>query len=121
MRIGAALIELHLPEADSLKARRRVARAVAERLRQRFRVSVAELGDAEDRHCVQLGLALVGGEGDALRSRLDKMVRFVESLGLGEVVADDVVVARLDELEQEEAEGGESDVDPWPETAEEGD
>ena len=30
MRIGAALIELYLPDADSLKARRRVARSVAE-------------------------------------------------------------------------------------------
>jgi hypothetical protein len=104
MRIGAALIELHLPDADSLKARRRVARSIADRLRQRFRVSVAELGDVEDRHCVQLGLALVGSETAELRSRLEKMVRFVEALGMGEVVADDVIVARLDELEQEEAE-----------------
>jgi len=104
MRIGAALIELYLPDAESLKARRRVARSVADRLRQRFRVSVAELGDAEDRHCVQLGLALVGSEAAELRSRLEKMVRFVEGLGLAEVVADDVIVARLDELEQEEAE-----------------
>jgi hypothetical protein len=113
MRIGAALIELYLPDADSLKARRRVARSVADRLRQRFRVSVAEVGDAGDRHRVQLGLALVGGEAPELRARLEKMVRFVEALGLGEVVADDVVVARLDELEPEEVEEGEDAVPEW--------
>ena len=112
MRIGAALIELYLPDAESLKARRRVARSVADRLRQRFRVSVAEVGDPEDRHRVQLGLALVGGEAGELRGRLEKMVRFVEEMGLGDVVADDVVVARLDELEQEEIDEADLEVDP---------
>jgi hypothetical protein len=117
MRIGAALIELYLPDADSLKARRRVARSVADRLRQRFRVSVAEVGDAGDRHHVRLGLALVGGEAPELRSRLDKMVRFVEALGLGELVAEDVVVARLDELEPEDEGDEAEDVAEWPESS----
>jgi uncharacterized protein YlxP (DUF503 family) len=63
MLIAAALIELALPEAETIKARRRVARSVKDRIRQRFNVSVAE------------------------------------------VVADDVTVLRIDEVEEVEDDG----------------
>ena len=102
MLIAAGLIELAVPDADSLKARRRVANAVKERVRQRFSVSVAEVGDAEDRHSVVLGIAHVGTDPTAMRERLERIVRFVEGLGLAEVVADDVTVVRLDEVDEVE-------------------
>jgi uncharacterized protein YlxP (DUF503 family) len=102
MLIAAALIELALPQAESIKARRRVAQAVKARLRQRFNVSVAELGDPDDRHSVCVGCVTVGINPVHLRQKLDKAVRFVESLGLAELVGDDILVARLDELDEVE-------------------
>ena len=52
MLIGAALIELTLSEAETIKVRRRVARSVKDRIRQRFNVSVAEVADQDERHSV---------------------------------------------------------------------
>ena len=43
---------------------------------------------------------MVGVDPRQLREGMEKMVRYVESLGLGEVVADDVTVVRLDEVEE---------------------
>jgi uncharacterized protein YlxP (DUF503 family) len=102
MLIAAALIELELPDADSIKARRRVANAVKQRIRNRFEVSVAEVGDADARHEVVLGCVLVGVDPPAMRERMERVIRFVERLGLAEVVADDVTIARLDELPEVE-------------------
>jgi uncharacterized protein YlxP (DUF503 family) len=102
MRIGAALIELHLPVSASIKARRRAARAIADRVRQRFNVSVADLGDQDDRHRITLGCVTVGVDPRHVRSGLEKIVSYVESLGLAELVGDDLVVACLDELEPDE-------------------
>ncbi len=110
MLIAAALIQLALPEADSLKARRRVANAIKERVRSRFRLSIAEVGDPEDRHEVVLGMVEVGSDPRVMRERMRKVIAFIEGLGLAEVAADDVVVARLDELEEIE-----SDDEPLPE------
>lgn len=104
MLIAAALIELVLPEADSLKARRRVAQAVKDRLRARFNVSAAEVGDPEDRHGVCIGCVQVGTDPRRLRARMDQVVRYVEQLGLAELVSDDVAIVRLDELDEVEAE-----------------
>ena len=99
MLIGAALIELELPEADSIKAKRRVAQSLKSRLRQKFNLSVAEVGDPDDWHVLELGCVSVGTDAIHLRGRLEKAVRFVEQLALAEVTGDDIVVAALDEVE----------------------
>ena len=105
MLIAAALIELALPEAESIKARRRVARSVKDRIRQRFNVSVAEVADQDERHSVVIGCVMVGVDPRHLRDGMEKVVRYVESLGVAEVVADDVTVLRLDEVEELEDDG----------------
>jgi hypothetical protein len=104
MLIGAALIELALPEAESIKERRRVARAVTDRLRQRFNLAVAEVGDPDDRRSVRVGFVAVGIDRRHLRTRLERAVRFVDGLGLAELVGEDILVANIDELEEAEAE-----------------
>jgi uncharacterized protein YlxP (DUF503 family) len=107
MLIAAALIELALSEAETIKARRAVARSVKDRIRQRFNVSVAEVADQDDRHSVCIGCVMVGVDPRHLREAMEKVVRYVEDLGLAEVVADDIAVVRLDEveeLEEDEAE-----------------
>jgi uncharacterized protein YlxP (DUF503 family) len=98
MWIAAALIELELAEAESIKAKRRVVRSIKDRLRQRFNVSVAEVAAHDERHAICIGCVQVGIDARRLRAQLEGAVRFVESLGLAEVVGDDVTVVRLDEL-----------------------
>jgi uncharacterized protein YlxP (DUF503 family) len=102
MRIAAALIELSLPDAETIKAKRRVSNAVKSRLRQRFNLSTAEVADHDDRHSVCIGCVMVGVDPRHLRAQMEKAIRYVESLGLAEVVADDIEVLRLDELEDGE-------------------
>ncbi len=99
MLIAAALIELHLADADSIKAKRRVVRAVRDRVASRFRVSVAEVADHDDRHSICMGFAKVGIDARHLRASMEKVIRYVDELGLAELVGDDVIVAQLDELE----------------------
>jgi uncharacterized protein YlxP (DUF503 family) len=104
MLISAALIELSLPETETIKERRRVARSIKDRVRQRFNVSVAEVADQDERDSICIGCVMVGVDPRHLREGMDKVIRYVESLGLAEVVADDVVVVRLDEVEELEDE-----------------
>jgi uncharacterized protein YlxP (DUF503 family) len=116
MLIAAALLELALGEAGSLKDKRRVVRAVKDRLRARFNVAVAEVDDQDERHSICLGLATVGGDPRHLRARLEKAIRYVEGLGLAEVIGDDVLVARLDEVPAlDEAEDEDTVPSAWSE------
>ena len=103
MLIAAALIELTLADSDSLKTKRRVVRAVKDRVSSRFRVSVAEVADHDDRHAICIGCAKVGVDPRKLRNEMEKVIRFVDNLGLAELTSDDVVVAQLDEFETVDA------------------
>jgi uncharacterized protein YlxP (DUF503 family) len=100
MLIAAALIELRLEESESIKAKRRVVNAVKDRVRRRYNVSVAEVAEQDDRHEICLGCVAVGVDPRHLRVKLEKVVGFVESLGLAQLVADDVTVVRIDELDE---------------------
>jgi uncharacterized protein YlxP (DUF503 family) len=100
MLIAAALIELRLEESESIKAKRRVVNSVKDRLRRRYNVSVAEVAEQDDRHEICLGCVAVGIDPRHLRVKLEKVIHFVESLGLAQLVADDVTVVRIDELEE---------------------
>ena len=109
MRIGAARLELFLADCDSIKGRRRVARSIIDRVRRRFEVSIADVGDQDDRHRIQLGIALVGVDPRHVDARLDRIASYVEQLGLAELVGEERGVARLDELDGDELDGDEPD------------
>jgi uncharacterized protein YlxP (DUF503 family) len=78
MTIGLLELDLRIPEAHSLKAKRMVLRSVRDRLRNAFNISVAEVegGDALQ-HSV-LGVAHVSNEQKFSNQVLSKVVAFVE-------------------------------------------
>ncbi len=49
MAISVSIFELHLPEARSLKQKRKVIKSLIERIHRRFRISIAET-DHHDLH-----------------------------------------------------------------------
>jgi hypothetical protein len=81
MRLHAATlaIDLHVPEARSLKAKRAAIRPIVEGLRHRFSVAAAEV-DHQD-HWQRAGLAVsaVGSSESHVASVLDAVERFVWS------------------------------------------
>jgi hypothetical protein len=107
--VGTLLLELELLEADSIKDRRRVARSVRDRLARGWNVSVAEVDAQDDRHRVVIGIAKVGVDPRHLRRKLEQLIEYVDGLGLAPVVSEDLVIARLDELEDEADDPGEDD------------
>ena len=105
MLIAAALIELELSRTDSIKEKRGVVKSIMARVEQRFRVSVAEVADQDHRSSICIGCVKVGIDPKALRAQMQKVIRFVESLGLAELVSDEVTVATLAELAEIDEDG----------------
>lgn len=96
MIVGAAVVELHVHGSNSLKAKRGVVRRVVDRLRQRFPLSVAEVGGQGTWQRAVIGLATVGSDARRVRQVLDRAIAFVEGLGLAEVLDSDVEILHLD-------------------------
>lgn len=77
MTIGLLTLEFLVPEAQSLKDKRRVVQSVKTRLRNTFNVSVAEVRHLENRRQCGLAVVMISREARPLHSQLDKMVDMV--------------------------------------------
>jgi uncharacterized protein YlxP (DUF503 family) len=96
MIVGAAAVELHVHGSQSLKKKRGVIRSIAQRVRNRFQLSVAEVGGQDTWQRAVLGLAAAGSDPVRIRGVLEKAARFIEETHLAEVVSVDVEIVELE-------------------------
>lgn len=76
--IGVILIELHFPDANSLKAKRMTVKSIKERLKRKFNVAVAETGFLELWQRAELCAVTVSGTRSVLESELEAVSRELE-------------------------------------------
>ena len=95
MIIGAAVVEIHVHESQSLKAKRGVVRSIAGRLRNRFNLSVSEVGGQGTWQRAVIGMSMTGSEEIPLRRALEGAVTAIEEMHLAQVVASEIEMIRL--------------------------
>ena len=78
MLIGTLRLEIHLPAADSLKAKRSVVNHVKERVRHRFNAAIAEVGHQDLWQRTTIGVAVVGEEAPVLDRALHEILAVIE-------------------------------------------
>lgn len=86
MLVGVCRVALSLPGVTSLKEKRSIVRRVLERTAARFSVSAAEVADQDRHDRAVLGFALASNDESHASAVLEKVLRFVEGLGLAPVV-----------------------------------
>jgi uncharacterized protein YlxP (DUF503 family) len=79
VHVGAMEIEIHIPAAGSLKAKRSVVRHLVETSRQRFGVSASEVTHHELWQRAGLGFSVVAPSAAHAEKLLDQVERFVWS------------------------------------------
>lgn len=79
MTVGTLEIVLLIRESHSLKSRRRVVKSLKDRIRSRFNVSVADLGDQNLWQRAVIGAAVVANDGRFVNETLSKVLNLVSS------------------------------------------
>lgn len=77
MNVGVCRIQLRLPENTSLKGKRRVLKSIIAQLKNRFNVSVAEVGDLELWQLATIGICFISNDRRHTDETLQKVVNFV--------------------------------------------
>ena len=85
MVVGVLKLNLLIPENHSLKEKRGVLKRIQARVANQFNVSVTECGDQDLWQSAVLGFGVVGTSQPILEATLQKVVDFVDALGLAEV------------------------------------
>ena len=88
MIVGISEITLHLPESHSLKDKRQVIQSVMTRVRQRFEVAIAEVGENDVWQIAKLGVSCVSNSNQHADEVLRHVRRYIEETRPDLVVTD---------------------------------
>jgi uncharacterized protein len=87
VHVAALSLDLHLPNAHSLKEKRAVIKPIVEGCHRRFHVAAAEVDHNDRWQRAGLGVAAVAGTAGHVADVLDEVERFVWSFPEVEVLA----------------------------------
>jgi uncharacterized protein len=85
-RVALGLVELHLPDVESLKGKRHVLKGLKEKVRARFQVSVAEVDHQDLWQRATLALAYVSADARHANEVVTKAMDFIEDNVEGQVL-----------------------------------
>ena len=85
MIVGVLKLSLVLPENHSLKGKRGVIKRIQARVADKFNISVGECGDQDLWQSAVLGFAVIGSSEPVVQATLQKVVDFVDGMGLAQV------------------------------------
>lgn len=79
MVIGVLVVDLYIPQSTSLKEKRSVLKRLKSRIRNKFNVSVSEIGDQDVWKRARLGVVHISSNGKFSNQELQKVTKFLES------------------------------------------
>ena len=85
MVVGVLKLSLVIPENHSLKGKRGVLKRIEARVSNQFNISVTECGDQDLWQSAILGFGIVGSSQPVVQATLQKVVDFVDDMGLAEL------------------------------------
>jgi uncharacterized protein YlxP (DUF503 family) len=97
MVVGVGSLHLRIHDNHSLKGKRKVLRKTIERVRSRFDVAIAEVGDQDLWQSIRLGFSVVGSDSRVVHSIMDRVVNFIEDLQLSELLNVEVELIHFDD------------------------
>jgi len=80
MTIGVLTIDLSLESAFSLKEKRVTMNRIRDRVRRKFNVAIAEIGDNDIWNHACIGVVAISNEQAHVNSMLSKVVSFIETI-----------------------------------------
>lgn len=78
-------MDLVLRDNHSLKEKRRVVKSIIGRVKSKFNVSIAEVGNQDLWQSAQIGFCIAGNEKRFINSSLDKVIYFIEESNSAEI------------------------------------
>ena len=100
MLVAVLVADLYIPDALSLKDKRRRVAGLIGRIRAKFPVSVAEVGFQDLLQRGRIGLALVTTDARMARSMIDRITDLVGQDGELEMTDRKIEIFRMDGLER---------------------
>ncbi|NQT56011.1 MAG: DUF503 domain-containing protein [Desulfobacteraceae bacterium] len=95
MVVGTLRIEFRLSDNRSLKGKRKIVRSMVDKVRNKFNMSIAEVGSNDRWQKIELGVSAIGNDRRHIDSSLNSVLRFLDSLCLAQIVDTEMEIFNL--------------------------
>lgn len=95
MVVGVCQVDLLIPGNASLKGKRKVLRRIIDRVKNRYNISISEIGDNDLWQRSQLGFSVVGNDSRHINSSLDKIINFIDGMNVAEIIHSEIEIIHV--------------------------
>lgn len=81
MIVGVLTAQLHLQGISSLKEKRSIVKSLIGRLKNRFNISISEVGHQDDKTSAVVGIAVVSNDSRFINQQFDSIIDFMRGDG----------------------------------------
>ncbi|MBI4619340.1 MAG: DUF503 domain-containing protein [Desulfobacterales bacterium] len=92
MVIGVCRLDIMIHNNSSLKGKRQVLKRVIDRVKRKFNVSIAEVGENDKWQRAQVGFCVVGNDKRYVNSSLDKIANFIDDLRVVDILNSEIEI-----------------------------
>lgn len=87
MIIGICTCEIFIFNANSLKSKRSVVKSIIEKSKNRFNISIAEVGDSDKWQKSIIAFSTISNEQKVVEETMDKVINFFDSYSEIEIIS----------------------------------
>lgn len=87
MIIGICTCEIFIFNANSLKSKRSVVKSIIEKSKNRFNISIAEVGDNDKWQKSIIAFSTISNEQKVVEENMDKVINFFDSYSEIEIIS----------------------------------
>lgn len=98
MFVGIGLLRIVIHQSSSLKQKRQVVKSILGKVRSKFDVSIAEVGDNDKWQICSIGMAVVSNDSSHAHKMLETINEFIENLYLAEVISFSIEISPFGEF-----------------------
>ncbi|MCD6262136.1 MAG: DUF503 domain-containing protein [Deltaproteobacteria bacterium] len=95
MVVGVLKIDFLLTENRSLKGKRKIVRSMVDKVKNRFNVSIAEVGSNDKWQKIEIGITAAGNDRRHIDSSLNNVLTYIEKLCLAEMINTEMEIFNL--------------------------
>jgi uncharacterized protein YlxP (DUF503 family) len=88
--VAVLMVEILIPASQSLKEKRRVLKSIKDRIRAKFNVSVAEIGEHDKWQRAVLGVTAISPDKNYLMGQVEAVISLVDSVDGAQLIRQDL-------------------------------
>lgn len=93
--VGILKFALVISDAQSLKEKRKVVKSIIVRIKNKFNVSIAEVGYNEKWQIAELGICVAGNDRRFINSTIDHILSYLDSMYAGEIIKPNIEIMNV--------------------------